>query len=98
MTLAGHPSSTTCPDDLLGPDVWVWVGGIQDAARNGDPERVRELIKENPSVVFAKDDTDKTPLIWAAAENHKGVAELLLANKAALIRRQARNDCAALVS
>ena len=57
--------------------------GIHEAAQNGNLERVKELLKANPDLVFNKDnDKGGTPLHWAARSGCKDVAELLLANKA----------------
>jgi len=59
-----------------------------DAAREGDLEKVKALLKDDPDLVFVKDDkpgsTDNgwTPLHYAAFRGHKDVVELLLANKA----------------
>ena len=55
---------------------------IHDAARNGDLEKVKALLKANPDLVFSKDTHGSTPLHCAALQGHKDVAELLLANKA----------------
>jgi ankyrin repeat protein len=60
----------------------AFCGEIQDAAKNGDLAKVRVLLKENPDLVFSKDNYGGTPLLWAAMEGHKDVVELLLANKA----------------
>ena len=55
---------------------------IDDAARNGDLEKVKTLLKDNPDLVSSKDKWDRTPLHWAAFGGHKDVATLLLASKA----------------
>jgi ankyrin repeat protein len=56
---------------------------IHDAATSGDLAKVQALLKDNPQLVFSKDDqTGWTPLHSAAAGGHKDIAELLLANKA----------------
>ncbi len=55
---------------------------IHDAARDGDLVKVTALLKQNPDLVFSKDDGGETPLHLAAANGHKDVVELLLASKA----------------
>ena len=55
---------------------------FHDAARNGDLERVKALLKDNPDLVFSKDSIGQTPLHYAAYWGYKGVAALLLASKA----------------
>src|ERR1035438_8758961 len=57
-------------------------GEIHDAARNGDLEKVKALLKDNPDLVFSEDSGGETPLHGAAFKGHKDVVELLLANKA----------------
>jgi ankyrin repeat protein len=55
---------------------------IHDAAKSGDFERVKALLKDNPELVFSKDRDDETPLHCAAEGGHKNVADLLLSSKA----------------
>src|SRR5947207_1714381 len=55
---------------------------ILKAAKSGDVEKVRHLLVNDPGLVNAKGDYDKTPLHWAAEKNHAAVAELLVANGA----------------
>lgn len=58
------------------------VDEITHAARSGDLPKVQALLKNDPSLVNAKDSTGSTPLGVAAAHHHKDVVELLLANHA----------------
>ena len=55
---------------------------LHDAARRGDLEKVKELLRDDPDLVFSKDGCDGTPLHAAAEGGHKNVVDLLLASKA----------------
>jgi hypothetical protein len=55
---------------------------IHDAAANGDLAEIRQLLKVNPDLVFAKDKKGETPLHTAAYAGHKDAVEILLANRA----------------
>ncbi len=43
---------------------------------------VKALLKDNPDLVFSKDNNGNPPLHWAALWGHEDVAEALLAGKA----------------
>lgn len=60
----------------------VGGGEIHDAAKAGDLEKVKALLKDHPDLVFNKDNDGRSPLHWAASHGHKNVVELLLAKKA----------------
>ncbi len=53
-----------------------------DAATRGDAAAVQALLKNNPRLVFSKDDDGNTPLHWAAQEGHEDVAKFLLTSGA----------------
>ncbi len=55
---------------------------IYHAACDGNLGRVRTLLKDNPDLVFSKDEFGVTPLHCAAFTGQRDVAELLLAKKA----------------
>ncbi len=62
----------------------VFCGEIHDAAKNGDLEKIKALLKDNPNLVSSKDtnNINATPLYIAAAFGQTNVIKLLLANKA----------------
>src|SRR5271155_441505 len=60
----------------------AFCGEIHDAAQNGDVEKVKALLKDNPDLVSAKDDAGNLPLHLAAMKGRRAVVELLLANQA----------------
>ncbi len=51
---------------------------IFNAIRQGNLERVRELIEEDPMIVNATEEGQCTPLHLAAVMGHKAVVEYLL--------------------
>lgn len=53
-----------------------------ETARKGDLEKMRALLKDDPDLVFSKDEKGRTPLHWAAGQDRKDVADFLLANRA----------------
>ena len=64
------------------PTTAIEIGEIHDAAKAGDVDKVKALIKANPDLVNNKDTNGWPPLLWATYYNHQDVVELLLANKA----------------
>jgi TolA-binding protein len=71
---------------LLAALAWnspAFCGPIHDAAQDGDLERVTLLLKDDPGLVSSTDERyGQTPLHIAAFNDHKDVAELLLASNA----------------
>jgi hypothetical protein len=55
---------------------------IHEAAKNGDLEKVKALLKDNPDLAFNKDIDGATPLHYAASNGHKDLTAFLLASKA----------------
>ena len=45
---------------------------IHDAAKSGDVEKVKALLKDNPDLVISQDDIGFTPLHYAAFKGYKG--------------------------
>jgi uncharacterized protein len=66
----------------LGWRSFAFCGEIHDAAKNGDLGRVKALVKDNPDLVFSRDNDGWTALHYAAFNGKKDVVELLLANTA----------------
>jgi ankyrin repeat protein len=71
------PQSSTPPTPSGGD-----ASTIFDAAKDGNLERVKALLKDGPDLVSSKDNNGLTPLHWAAVMGHIDVAELLLASGA----------------
>jgi hypothetical protein len=55
---------------------------LRAAARDGDSEKVRAILKDNPALALSRDDVGLTVLHLAASAGHRDVVELLLAAKA----------------
>ena len=55
---------------------------LHEAAQNGDLEKVKALLKDNPDLVFSKDSAGATPLHLAAINGRTDGAKLLLADHA----------------
>jgi ankyrin repeat protein len=78
--LRQHGGQDTPPTAL--PTIYMVNSTIHRAAKRGNLEKVQEMIKANPSLVFATEYPGMTPLHWAAKMNHEDVVKFLLANKA----------------
>jgi ankyrin repeat protein len=55
---------------------------IRDAARTGDLDKLKSLLKDNPDLVSSKDNHNQTSLHWAAAKGQTDVTRFLLAQNA----------------
>jgi len=77
IQIVGGPAAKYAIDDVIEK-----LGEINDAAKKGDLEKVKALLKDHPNLVSSTDDNGQTPLCSAAIGGQKDVAELLLANKA----------------
>jgi uncharacterized protein len=54
------------------------AGAILQASRNGDVPAVERLLSDDPRLVYASDEHLKTPLHWAAEQDRRDLAEMLL--------------------
>jgi ankyrin repeat protein len=61
---------------------------IFDAAREGDVERVRDLLAADPALAHVSDSDGRTALHYAAARGHIGAATALLRSGAAIDARE----------
>lgn len=59
-----------------------FAGIIHVAANNGNLNKVKRLISDNPDLVNERDLNDKTPLHFAAFAGHPDIVEFLIENKA----------------
>jgi ankyrin repeat protein len=55
---------------------------VHEAAKTGDLQKVQELIKADPDAVNLKDNSGRTPLHWAARNDHLSVVRFLVENGA----------------
>jgi ankyrin repeat protein len=68
-----------------GTVIWsslAFCGEIQDAAQNGDIEKVEALLKKTPDLVSDRDSCGQTALHWAVSSRQKEIVTLLIADKA----------------
>jgi ankyrin repeat protein len=84
---ARHRTMKTLIATLFTAGALVWgnlaLGGeIHDAAKSGDLEQVKALLKANPDLVSATDSSGWTALHFAARNGHLDVVKLLLDDKA----------------
>jgi ankyrin repeat protein len=67
---------------VLGWSLPAFCGEIHEAAKAGDLAKVKALLKENPELVFSRNNWGETPLHRAALFGHNDEAAFLVANKA----------------
>lgn len=56
----------------------AFCGEIHEAARAGDVEKVKALLKANPDLIRLKDSNESTPLTWAVLGGQIDVVAVLL--------------------
>ena len=70
--VVNQPGSSISPEQ--------YNSALYEAAKHGDAEKVRLLLKAGADVNWANEaESQNTPLIWAAANNHTECVKLLLA-------------------
>jgi len=60
----------------------LWPQDIHEAAWNGDFEKVKQLLKENPQLLNAKGPWGWTPMVRAVYFNHSNIVSFLLSKGA----------------
>jgi uncharacterized membrane protein YhaH (DUF805 family) len=78
------PPANETAKDLPSTEPMGEAASFNVAVFQGDLERVKALLTENPELLSIRDHDGRTPLHWAAMNGHRTVAELLLLLKAAL--------------
>jgi ankyrin repeat protein len=73
------------PVILVSPAEWA---SLHEAARKGNLEPLKALLKDNPGLVLSKDEDGVTLLHLAASLGHKDMAEFLIANKLGNFRQR----------
>ena len=69
----------------------AYSGEIHDAARYGELEKVKALLKDNPDLVFSHEwASGYTPLQMAACMGHLDIVTLLLTNRSDLAAKDRR--------
>ena len=88
LTLACTNANAAMVDLLLaaGADAKAAVGTgetvLMSCVRTGNPEAVAALLAHGANINAAESEEDQTALMWAVAQRHPGVVELLLDNGA----------------
>jgi len=75
----------------------LFAQDIHTAVQQGNAQRVREILTEDPRLVNMKDETGRTPLHWAARSQNLDIMVLLL-DQGADVNAQDDNGIAALHS
>ena len=93
LTLACTNANAAMVDLLLAPgaDAKAAVGTgetvLMSCARTGNAEAVAALLAHGAEVNAAESEEDQTALMWAAAQRHPGVVQVLLDNGADVHKR-----------
>lgn len=54
------------------------LDNLIESVRQGNLERVRNILESNPNLANERDDSGATPLHYAALQGHRSIAELLV--------------------
>ncbi|KAF2467482.1 uncharacterized protein BDR25DRAFT_358593 [Lindgomyces ingoldianus] len=67
--------------------VWLRVAQLRNAARDGNDEKVRELLNEGLGPIDEVDTQNRSPWLWAVQGNHNRVVEAFLSNNDVMFKR-----------
>ncbi len=90
--LTAASTAPTAAASNAAPSAPVGASEIQEAARQGNRDKVQELLESNPELVATKDSNGRTPLHLAAWQGHRDAVELLLNHKSDVNARDKAGD------
>lgn len=56
----------------------AWAGEIHEAAKSGDIARLKNMLDQDPGLLYSQDEQGKTPLHWAVGRGQLATIKVLL--------------------